>query len=161
MQSERMKFTHLQSSTLDQCDSAQSHPGSLILAVLMAIARFGSRCAAGPAQRKQADSRPILIAQPDANAQMKMHEQTAKQQNLDAANAERKKQIADDSAKLLKLATDLKTEVDKTDKDTLSLNVIRKADEIERLAHNVKEKTKLTRGIELTKVSVTAPAGSL
>jgi hypothetical protein len=89
---------------------------------------------------------PILIAQPDANAQMKMHEQTAKQQNLDAANAERKKQIADVSAKLLKLATDLKIEVDKTDKDTLSLTVVQKADEIERLAHNVKEKTKLTVG---------------
>jgi hypothetical protein len=61
-----------------------------------------------------------------------------------AANAERKKQIADDSTKLLKLATDLKTEVDKTTKDTLSLNVIRKADEIEKLAHDVKEKMKLT-----------------
>jgi hypothetical protein len=83
---------------------------------------------------------------PDANAQMRMHEDNAKQQNFEAANAERKKQIADDSAKLLKLATDLKTEVDKTSKDTLSLNVIRKADEIERLAHNVKEKMKLTVG---------------
>ena len=61
-----------------------------------------------------------------------------------AANAERKKQIADDSTKLLKLATDLKTEVDKTTKDTLSLNVIRKADEIEKLAHDIKEKMKLT-----------------
>jgi len=66
--------------------------------------------------------------------------------NFDAANAERRKQIADDSAKLLKLATDLKAEVDKTSKDTLSLNVIRKADEIERLAHSVKEKMKLTVG---------------
>jgi hypothetical protein len=71
--------------------------------------------------------------------------QTGKR-NFDAANAERRKQIADDSAKLLKLATDLKAEVDKTSKDTLSLNVIRKADEIERLAHSVKEKMKLTVG---------------
>jgi hypothetical protein len=83
---------------------------------------------------------------PDANAQMRMHEDNAKQQNFEAANAERKKQIADDSAKLLKLAADLKAEVDKTTKDTLSLTVIRKADEIERLAHNVKEKMKLTVG---------------
>jgi len=36
--------------------------------------------------------------------------------------------------------------VDKTTKDTLSLAVIRKADEIERLAHGVKEKMKLTVG---------------
>jgi hypothetical protein len=68
-------------------------------------------------------------------------------QNADAANAQRKKQIADDSARLLQLATDLKAEVDKTDKDTLSLTVIRKADEIEKLAHSVKERTRLTLGV--------------
>jgi nitric oxide reductase activation protein len=77
---------------------------------------------------------------------MRMHEENAKQQNFEAANAERKKQIADDTEKLLKLATDLKAEVDKTNKDTLSLGVIRKADEIEKLAHIVKEKMKLTVG---------------
>jgi hypothetical protein len=64
---------------------------------------------------------------------------------MDAANLERRRQIADDSARLLKLATDLKAEVDKTTKDTLSLGVIRKADEIERLAHDVKEKMKLAQ----------------
>ncbi len=65
--------------------------------------------------------------------------------NFDAVNAERRRQIADDSARLLKLANDLKVEVDKTTKDTLSLGVIRKADEIERLARDVKEKMKLTQ----------------
>jgi hypothetical protein len=83
---------------------------------------------------------------PDANDQMRLRDQQAKQQDFASANAERKRQIAEDSAKLLKLATDLKAEVDKTSKDTLSLNVIRKADEIEKLAHNVKEKMKLTVG---------------
>ena len=81
---------------------------------------------------------------PDANAQMAMRDQQGKKANFEAANVERKRQIADDSARLLKLATDLKTEVDKTSKDTLSLGVIRKAEEIEKLAHNVKEKMKLT-----------------
>jgi len=89
---------------------------------------------------------PALTTPPDANAQMRMREEQTKKQNFDAANAERKKQLADDSTRLLKLATDLKAEVDKTTKDTLSLTVIRKADEIERLAHNVKEKMKLTMG---------------
>jgi len=89
---------------------------------------------------------PLPPAPPDANAQMVMREQQAKTQNYAAANAERKKQIADDSERLLKMATDLKAEVDKTNKDTLSLNVIRKAGEIEKLAHNVKEKMKLTEG---------------
>jgi len=87
-----------------------------------------------------------LASVPDANTQTILREQQEKQQNFEAANTERQRQIADDSAKLLKLANDLKAEVDKTTKDTLSLNVIRKADEIERLAHSVKEKMKLTVG---------------
>jgi len=94
--------------------------------------------------------KPYLLPEanrlPDANDQMKMRDQKAKQQNFDVANAERKRQLSDESAKLLTLAMALKTEVDKTNKDMLSLNVIRKADEIEKLAHNVKEKMKLTVG---------------
>lgn len=53
-----------------------------------------------------------------------------------------RRQLADDSARLLSLAIALKAEVDKTTKDTLSLNVIRKADEIEKLAHTVREQLK-------------------
>ena len=83
---------------------------------------------------------------PDAATQIEMRDKQAKQQGFEAANAERKKQIAEESAMLLKLATELKAEVDKTTKDELSLGVIRKADEIEKLAHNVKEKMKLTAG---------------
>jgi len=83
---------------------------------------------------------------PDANAQMESHERMNKQQKFEAANAERKKQIVDDSTKLLNMAIALKAEVDKTTKDTLSLNVIRKADEIEKLAHSVKEKMKVSVG---------------
>ena len=77
---------------------------------------------------------------------MAMDDQPAKNKNVDVATVERKRQITDDSARLLKLASDLKAEVDKTSKDTLSIGVIRKAEEIEKLAHNVKEKMKLTMG---------------
>jgi hypothetical protein len=73
-------------------------------------------------------------------------QQVRKQQEYDAANEERKRQIDSDSAKLLKLATDLKADVDKTDKDTLPVSATRKAEEIERLAHDVKEKMKLASG---------------
>ncbi|HEY6488328.1 MAG: hypothetical protein WCC26_02735 [Terracidiphilus sp.] len=105
-----------------------------------------------PGQQQQTPNldKPYLIPAanrlPDANDQMRMRDDKAKQVNFDAANAERKKQLSDDSAKLLTLAMALKAEVDKTNKDMLSLNVIRKADEIERLAHNVKDKMKLTMG---------------
>jgi hypothetical protein len=57
-------------------------------------------------------------------------------------NADRQKQLVTDTQKLLVLAQELKFDVDKSNKDTLSLDVIRKADEIEKLAHSVKEKMK-------------------
>ena len=91
---------------------------------------------------------PAVTRIPDANTQNEINGKDSKNPNFAAANAERKKQIADDSAKLLKLATDLKAEVDKTNKHTLSLNVIRKADAIEKLAHDVKEKMKTSMGTE-------------
>jgi hypothetical protein len=78
------------------------------------------------------------------NQPKQIQEQGAKPVNIDAAVVERRKQFSNDSAQLLKLANELKKEVDKTDKDTLSIAVIRKADEIEKLAHKVREKMKPT-----------------
>jgi len=89
---------------------------------------------------------PELNRIPDSNQASEINDQQKKKDNFEAANAERKKEIASDSAKLLKLATELKAEVDKTNKDTLNLKVVRKADEIEKLAHSVKEKMQLTVG---------------
>ena len=91
---------------------------------------------------------PAANHMPDANDRMQMNQDAkqSKQAKFEAANTARRKQIADDAAKLLELASELKTAVDKTDKDTLSIDVIRKADAIERLAKGVKEKMKLTAG---------------
>jgi cytochrome c-type biogenesis protein CcmH/NrfG len=83
---------------------------------------------------------------PDNNQAHEINGQQDQKQSLEAANALRKKQIADETEKLLQLATDLKSEVDKTSKDTLSINVIRKADAIEKLARDVKQKMKLSVG---------------
>jgi nitric oxide reductase activation protein len=57
-------------------------------------------------------------------------------------NNERQKQLVSDTDKLVALANELKADVEKSNKDTLSLDVVRKADEIEKLAHSVKEKMK-------------------
>ena len=59
-----------------------------------------------------------------------------------AQNADRQKRLVSDTEKLLSLATELKEQVGKTDKYTLSVDVVKKAEEIERLAHNVKERLK-------------------
>ena len=58
------------------------------------------------------------------------------------ANRERQAQLHRDTDNLLKLATELKQYVDKSNENTLSLDVVRKAEEIEKLAHSVKEKMK-------------------
>lgn len=52
------------------------------------------------------------------------------------------KQLADDTAKLLDMANELKVELDKSSKDTLSLSVIKKAQQVEKLAHKVRDEMK-------------------
>jgi hypothetical protein len=58
------------------------------------------------------------------------------------ANEDRQKALKNDTDKLVKLAAELKDYVDKSNEDVLSLDVIKKADQIEKLAHSVKEKMK-------------------
>ena len=65
-----------------------------------------------------------------------------RQQSIVNANDARHKRMEADAAKLLELATELKADVDKAGKDELSLEVMRKAEEIEKLAHDVKERMK-------------------
>ena len=72
--------------------------------------------------------------QPDA-AERKMHDEQQKK-----LNQQRQAELKRDTDKLLLLATQLKQAVDKSNENTLSLEVIRKAGEIEKLAKSVKEK---------------------
>ena len=55
-------------------------------------------------------------------------------------NKERQAAIKKDTDKLLKLATELKQYVDKSNENTLSMDVVKKAAEIEKLAKTVKER---------------------
>ena len=84
-------------------------------------------------------SKPTIGINPDEPDPIDAHraESQAKLQNTD-----RQKRLVADTDKLLALATDLKAQVAKSTKDTLSVDVIKKADEIEKLAHSVKERMK-------------------
>jgi hypothetical protein len=64
------------------------------------------------------------------------------QRLLEARQTERQKKIVEDTDKLLALAQALHRDVAKTDKNILSLDVIKRADDIEKLAHSVKEHMK-------------------
>lgn len=57
-------------------------------------------------------------------------------------NEQREQNLKKDTEKLLELATELKQYVDKTNENTLSMDVIKKAEQIEKLAKSVKEKMK-------------------
>jgi hypothetical protein len=59
---------------------------------------------------------------------------------LREANKKRQQDIRNDTDKLFQLASELKAAVDKTNENLLSLEVVRKADEVEKLAKRVKEK---------------------
>jgi hypothetical protein len=56
------------------------------------------------------------------------------------AGTPEQQQLEKDTAGLLQVVRELKAEVDKAGKDTLSLAAVRKADEIQKLAKNLKER---------------------
>jgi hypothetical protein len=63
------------------------------------------------------------------------------QKNMEKkANEQRQADLKRDTDKLLKLSTELKEYVDKSNEHILSMDVIKKAEEIEKLAHSVKTK---------------------
>jgi hypothetical protein len=65
-----------------------------------------------------------------------------KREMLKKQNLQRQQDIKKDTDQLLDLATELKQYVDKTNENIISLDVIKKAEQIEKLAHAVKEKMK-------------------
>jgi hypothetical protein len=71
-----------------------------------------------------------------------LNQQQLEEQQAKARNTERQKELIAETQKLVALANELQTDVTKSTKDTLSLDVIRKADEIDKLARNVREKMK-------------------
>jgi hypothetical protein len=93
-----------------------------------------SRPPASPAPPNRAES----AASEDADDT----QQRLAREMLKKANAERHALLMADTDKLLKLAVELKDSVDKSNENVLSLDVIKKAEEIEKLAHSVKDKMK-------------------
>jgi hypothetical protein len=59
-----------------------------------------------------------------------------------ARNEDRQKELKRDTVRLMELATELKQYVDRTNESVLSLEVIHKTEEIEKLARNIRGKMK-------------------
>ena len=93
-----------------------------------------------PPQQQQSPIRPG-VGLPPIGPVEPISPQLQEQQER-SRNSDRQKRLVADTDKLLALATQLKQDVDKTNKDVLSVDVVKKADEIEKLAHSVKERMK-------------------
>ncbi len=93
----------------------------------------GTWGAPGASQERPLD--PNHRQEPPDPARVRLQEEQAKK-----VNDERQRRLEGDTARLYELAGELKEQVAKSDKNTLSVDVVKKADEIERLAKSVKEK---------------------
>lgn len=83
---------------------------------------------------QQGGVRPGVVPVGSADAPSAMQEQMKLERN-----ALRQKKLMEKTAQLQQLSNELKVEIDKTDKDTLSLEVIRKSEQIEKLAKSIHE----------------------
>ena len=68
----------------------------------------------------------------------------AQKEQMRKANELRLEEIHRDTEKLFQLSAELKNFVDKSNQGVLSLDAIKKAEQIEKLAHSVKSKMKMT-----------------
>ena len=107
-------------------------------------------CIGAPALAQRPSTQQPVPPIPDASQQGDRRSDEPADRNLDdimrdnqrKLNKQRQQDLKRDTDKLLDLATELKKYVDKSNENVLSLDVLRKAEEIEKLAHSVKDKMK-------------------
>jgi hypothetical protein len=118
----------------------------MLAAAFIALACFPASKGNGQQGAAQVPPQPIVIPNRtlDTHELNDLAEKNAKKKNYDAANAERKHIIDDETNKLLILARDLKTKTDNLGSAPLTKTMVREAEVIELLANDVKEKMKLT-----------------
>jgi len=109
--------------------------GKIIIVAGLALIMRGTTLAATPVP-----AAPQVETRQDP-AQKEMQERMGRE-----ANKKRQQDIREETDKLFRLATELKAAVDKSNENLLSLDVVRKAEEVEKLAKKVKEKMKESVG---------------
>jgi hypothetical protein len=106
----------------------------------LAVFIFGSISLAAAQQPAQDSAAQPPVAQAPATTEATAD--TSKSTTPQTPQTSQQKQLANDTAMLLTLANELKAELDKSNKDTLSLSVIKKAEQVEKLAHKVRDEMK-------------------
>lgn len=118
----------------------------LLVALLLLTCAGGLTQSSGTSRNRRGGGSPLS----DAQYGQRRNEPTPEEQRMEREHdkqmaKERQAAIQRDTDKLLVLATQLKQYVDKTNQNILSLEVMKKAEEIEKLARQVKEKTRTSR----------------
>jgi hypothetical protein len=103
----------------------------LLLCALLLVGHVRAQDGDSSAQGRHSPLSPP----PPTPAEVELQQQAAKQRNK-----ERYARVKKDTDQLLELATQLKKSVDEASDQTLSLEVIRKAEQIEKLAKQVRQK---------------------
>ncbi len=119
--------------------------GTLMLLVALPVCAQGGQTANGP-PKPVGYVLPEANRPPDANDRMVMQQEHQKAEDFERVNAARLRQINDESNKLLILARDLKAKVDLAGTKPLPPELIKEAEVIELLAHDVQQKMKVTVG---------------
>jgi methionyl-tRNA synthetase len=109
----------------------------LLLAVPMSLTQDAGQPQGFPTRQQQQIPGQPQPPSPEEEQRAKIERDMAKK-----ANQVRQAQLKRDTDKLLQLSTELKQYVDKTNENVLSFEVVKKAEEIEKLAHSVREKMK-------------------
>jgi len=98
--------------------------------------------AANPAPAQQVHLPPAVSqGQGMGTPPLKSGDDIQKQQAI-AANLQRQAEIRRDTEKMFQLSSELKEYLDKTGQGVMSVDAIKKAEQIEKLAHGVKSKMK-------------------
>jgi hypothetical protein len=114
-------------------------------ALLWVLALALSFALRGDAQTVPGQQRPTILQQPMGQPVGGMDNlpngnPIQNEKLLRAHNADRQKSMVSDTNKLLRLVNELNAEIARTNPDALSEAQLRKVAEIEKLAHNVKDK---------------------
>ena len=113
--------------------------GILLTGAWVPNRRLGLRAVFAAQGAPQNSQSPTLPPEPPPFGHRDDNAKTVEQVQIQKAqNANWQKQLTQDTAKLLELAKQLKEEVDKSNGSTLSVDVIKKATEIDKLAKSVK-----------------------
>jgi CHASE2 domain-containing sensor protein len=109
---------------------------------LLAIALFVFSCSM-PLASAQTVHLPPTITQPQGTGSPPVaNDDDVQRQQATAANQQRQIELRRDTDKLAELTQELKEYLAKTDQGVMSVDAIKKAEQIEKLAHSVKSKMK-------------------